>query len=307
LNKVSNTGNLRPSALEEDSIESADAAARLAVSAGASGDLDEALRQWGRAVELEPGVPSWWAQFGRIQMRAGHDEAALESYLTADRLKPDVTAWRIAIDELRSRVTQAPPGDRSLELSAAYYDAVFKIKEAYRISHEASVYLPVWERIVALLRARGTRSIVDLGCGPGQLAEFLLGHLRVRYVGFDFSCEAIELAQSRGLEATFKRSNIVGWRKPLTGRFDTVIATEFLEHVEDDLGVLERLPADAYLVASVPNFDSFGHVRYFHSADQVRERYAPLVKEIVVETIDLSEKSAIHVFFGLLVGSEGEQ
>ena len=60
---------------------------------------------------------------------------------------------------------------------------------------------------------------------------------------------------------------------------------EFLEHVEEDLMVLDRIRAGTYVLATVPNFPADGHVRHFQDEAQVKARYEALISSIRVDAI----------------------
>lgn len=60
--------------------------------------------------------------------------------------------------------------------------------------------------------------------------------------------------------------------------FRRFVALEFLEHVEDDLGVIEAVPKGALMVFSVPTYDAAGHVRCFASPEEVVDRYGKLLE-----------------------------
>ena len=63
---------------------------------------------------------------------------------------------------------------------------------------------------------------------------------------------------------------------------------EFLEHIERDLEVLAMLRPGVRLVATVPTFDSAGHVRHFEGVEGVMGRYGGLVEIDAIEAIDLA-------------------
>ena len=54
--------------------------------------------------------------------------------------------------------------------------------------------------------------------------------------------------------------------------YDTVVCTEFLEHLDRDVEVLQRIRASTVL-GTVPNYDAEAHVHVFPTKDDVVERY----------------------------------
>jgi len=95
------------------------------------------------------------------------------------------------------------------------------------------------DAVVAALRARGARSVLDLGCGPGPLLLRLVrdGDVR-RVVGVDVSGEAVRAARRR-LEEQAAGAD-VAWSvlhgsfiepDPRLLGFDAAVLLETLEHV----------------------------------------------------------------------------
>lgn len=136
--------------------------------------------------------------------------------------------------------------------------------------------------------------IVDLGCGTGQFAQMAADLGIGSYVGIDFSQEAITMASKIKLPDSY--SFVVGDLKPKTAQVQegytaqspdvltealktdapltVVVTSEFLEHVPWDIPLLTSLPLGTYVIGSVPNQDSEGHVRWFGSVSDVVKRYS---------------------------------
>lgn len=92
-------------------------------------------------------------------------------------------------------------------------------------------------------------------------------------------------------------------------KYDTVICTVVLENVVDDLGILDFIKNGAIVIASVPNFDSLSHVRYFVSEADVRQRYAPAIKGLQIDTIPIArtpDLTQIRVRSEWLVDAKGK-
>ncbi len=164
----------------------------------------------------------------------------------------------------------------------AYYDAIYtlaiwKQTELLRPWVEQPLRRYVW--YPALLLARG--AILDAGCGLGHLAAMARAFGIEYAAGFDQSCIAVEWAQRRYPYAAFWHSDL-GWdltedSGPLpydAFDYETVMLLEVLEHIDDDLGVLKLVPEGKTVVASVPSFETEGHVRCFESREAVVERYS---------------------------------
>lgn len=134
----------------------------------------------------------------------------------------------------------------------------------------------------ALDRLTGDESILDLGCGNGELARELMrrGH-RGPYTGLDFSLSLLEVAR-HGWEdapATFLRADLTagGWEKrvvPSTGRpFDLVSAFAVLHHIpgrELRLTILQKVRS------LLPPGGEFIHSEWqFLSSPKLMERVQP--------------------------------
>lgn len=120
-------------------------------------------------------------------------------------------------------------------------------------------------------------SVLDLGCGTGTLSDYYLG----QYTGADIADSAILKAEEiRRKDAFFEVLDIVNEKDLSVAGFDTIVMSEFLEHIYNDDYLLEQITktADegARLVISVPNdhaFDCDEHVRWF-TIPQLRKKFS---------------------------------
>jgi 2-polyprenyl-3-methyl-5-hydroxy-6-metoxy-1,4-benzoquinol methylase len=155
---------------------------------------------------------------------------------------------------------------------------------------EQSPWLSVYAVTADLLPAAGdATAIADLGCGTGRLAKILQMQGHSRYWGFDFSSTRIEEARRYVPEFEFTVDDAFDVEVHRRyADFSAFVALEILEHVENDLGIIESIPSGAPIVFSVPNFDSEGHVRTFKSPEDARARYEHLLE------FNLEEYAIIH-------------
>lgn len=134
-------------------------------------------------------------------------------------------------------------------------------------------------------------SVLDVGCGPGSLLEELRPLWpQARYSGADFSPAAVEAARRRAPWAEFARLDLV--QGNLGQRFDLVLCTDVVEHIEDDVAAIGNLAAmtGRYLLVStlqgrMRRFERMvGHCRNYAPGElQGKLRAAGLEIERVVE------------------------
>jgi SAM-dependent methyltransferase len=170
------------------------------------------------------------------------------------------------------------------ECGAQWYDRAYADTRTYHDHYTRSSYYPLWAVIVDRIRRDRIGRILEIGCGPGQLAAFFLDQGVASYAGLDYSAKAIELARLAAPRGEF----VVGDARSsgIYAEFDhdAVICTEVLEHIEDDLLVVSRfLPAKRCL-GTVPNFPYESHVRHFRDAGEVASRYGRFFRDIDVMT-----------------------
>jgi len=113
-------------------------------------------------------------------------------------------------------------------------------------------------------------NILDVGCGNGILIELLRKRFPLaRIVGVDFSEKVISENQSKYTDCEFYHLDISS--KVLEDKFDLVICSEVIEHIEDYLAALRNLRkmAQNIVIVTVPAGRIFpidkivGHYRHF--------------------------------------------
>jgi SAM-dependent methyltransferase len=163
----------------------------------------------------------------------------------------------------------------SSERSARFYDFTFRLFGRNLQHHyTSSRYYFLWAVIAERLRQAEASAVLDIGCGSGQLACLLRDQAIVNtYIGIDFSLRRIE--QARKVCPQFEFELTDAFKTPLLDTFDydTVIATEFLEHVREDHAILGRIRPGALFIGTVPDFPSVAHVRHFGDVQEVSARY----------------------------------
>jgi len=119
------------------------------------------------------------------------------------------------------------------------------------------------------------------------------------YHGVDFSSVAVERGKARVPGYQFSRLVLPTESYDRFAPFDTVVCTEVLEHVDAGIDVLRPIPSGTYVAFSVPNFDSFGHVRVFSSEEAVRSRYGDLFRRLDIRPFQLNAASILWLGHGV--------
>jgi glycosyltransferase involved in cell wall biosynthesis/ubiquinone/menaquinone biosynthesis C-methylase UbiE len=160
-------------------------------------------------------------------------------------------------------------------------------------------------------------NVLDIGCGAGMLADYYFGP----YFGVDISSEAIKNAKEiRRADAQFFVADPTKGELPIYDKFDTIVMSEFLEHLENEgavfANVLSRIKPDGRLIITVPNFDRIPcdeHERIF-TIPELRKKLKPFgeVKfynwagafHQILCTVDFGQKNAEDLSLVMIVKNE---
>jgi 2-polyprenyl-3-methyl-5-hydroxy-6-metoxy-1,4-benzoquinol methylase len=179
------------------------------------------------------------------------------------------------------------------EKSSEYYDGVFHSDGKFHGHYAASPYYCVWTVILDRIRRIEHPRILEIGCGTGQLAKAIHDSgLAESYLGFDFSPVAVRLSKERCPELDFGVADALETDLYRTADYNTVISTEFLEHVERDTDVISAIKPGTWFVGTVPNFPYRSHARHFRDAREVIDRYARFFEPFEVLPVLLDEGGA---------------
>ena len=166
---------------------------------------------------------------------------------------------------------------------ADYYDDIYSKSRKYLDLAKDSPYKTVWDAVLEKLPLEC--SILDIGCGPGQFATLCI-EANHPYVGADFSEVAIERGRKIAPEATFHLVDVIKDKSLLIkGDYDATTLIEVLEHIDEDLEVLNSVPEGKKIVLTVPKYWCEGHVRVFRTPNEVSTRYGTLIDIDSLSTI----------------------
>lgn len=178
-------------------------------------------------------------------------------------------------------------------------------------------------------------TIMELGCGPGEIVrECQRRNLARRYVGVDYSAEAIAYLRTRSPDITGLQADITSPDLELTVSPDVVILSHVLEHLEnpDDFlaAALRKIDFD-YLIVEVPledlpgarlkdlvkdrRINTSGHVQFFNPTSflhllgshglEVLEhrRYVPILDLDTMRFLRAKEQLSQARFMRMVAGS----
>jgi SAM-dependent methyltransferase len=180
-------------------------------------------------------------------------------------------------DALRRAIVARPTSqvsEHGSERNSSWYDERYPNNPTYLCHYAESGYYAIWCVLVDRIKPETIRCLLDIGCGPGQLACFLGDRGLRRYVGLDFSPECIRMARSACPSVEFICADVLSCDVLENLDYEVVVATEFLEHVQDDLAVIDRIRPGTKVYGTVPNFPAPAHVRHFNSVEEVGARYS---------------------------------
>lgn len=133
-------------------------------------------------------------------------------------------------------------------------------------------YLVKRKVILDSIKTLKEKDFLEVGSGAGDLL-FSLEKRGYRGLGIDLSAEAVEIAQKRLTKGTVKTKTL--GLDDVEEEYSIVIASEVLEHHEDDIGFLkkirDRMKKGGHLIITVParmakwgaNDEFCGHVRRY--------------------------------------------
>ena len=106
--------------------------------------------------------------------------------------------------------------------------------------------------LLAAVPLTDARSVIDIGCGPGNSTELLAARFPGAAVrGLDSSPEMIQAAVQRLPQIGFEIVDIAGWNDP--GPYDVILANAVIQWLPDHSNLLPALTAKLAYGAALPS------------------------------------------------------
>ena len=172
-----------------------------------------------------------------------------------------------------------------------YYNDIYKDSQQYKLHYIKSIYFNIWTNILNnIIKKYPIKSkILDIGCGSGQFGHLLFDNEYKNYLGIDFSQEAINIAKTFSPQK-YQKNN---YQEINFNEFDIIISLEVLEHLDNDLELIEKIPKDKIFIFSVPNFKCKSHVRTYNE-DIIKERYSEYLKLEKINNYNTSKTNIVY-------------
>lgn len=130
--------------------------------------------------------------------------------------------------------------------------------------------------ILNMLRGLEFESVLDVGCAQAFLLD-ILAKRKKKTFGCDISNEVIEFNRKNFPDSEFARVNIENGVYPDDKKFDLIICSEVIEHIQNWEKALENLMkmCNKYIVVTVPagkmhKIDEIvGHVRHYNGNELI--------------------------------------
>lgn len=262
------------------------------------GTIPEAAASLNQAVIMAGDTvhPSWLINLGMAELKLGNLANAKAAFSRANDILPQRKLdWMVT--DIEYRISSGR--ENSVEATACFYDDVFSGRDQYKVHWKDSAYVESWRQIIKIMQLNAATSILDLGCGPGQFGACVNDlYPGASYHGIDFSKVAIEQAEMLLPDFSFSCAELPLADYSVLGTFDCVVCTEVLEHITQDIPVIEAIHPGTLTIFSVPNFDSFGHVRNFQAKEDVHVRYGHLFDQLEVRPFPMGGSRVLWVAHG---------
>lgn len=148
-------------------------------------------------------------------------------------------------------------------------------------------------------------NILEVGCGTGNLIQFL-SKMKLDIKGSDYSDVYLDKARVRNPNTKFFKKNLLeqqSWHE-YQNEFDTVIASEVIEHIEDDLKALKTIHSvikpNGVLLLTVPAFDFL-----YSSLDKKIGHFRRYTKKSITKVVENAGFTVEKISYWNLLGLLG--
>jgi trans-aconitate methyltransferase len=135
----------------------------------------------------------------------------------------------------------------------------------------------IYENAYARLGLLQIKDVADLGCGPGNFTGVMVDrHQKPEvYLGVDMSHAAISVAKAAYPDWSFIYGDFTSPQvRQQYERYEAYLLLHILDTIDDDLGLIETVPAGKPVLFSMPRFPKEGSLRYYEDGFYLRERYS---------------------------------
>jgi ubiquinone/menaquinone biosynthesis C-methylase UbiE len=181
-------------------------------------------------------------------------------------------------------------------MTKKFYDELYRKKGAYHWKNikEANVfYLQHTRIILGLVNKFASGNILDVGCGDGYITSQISQKFK-EVIGIDISEQAVRIAKSKNPKIVFTAASCTNI--PFSDNsFDTVVASEIIEHVnyEDGKTFLKEgrrvLKPHGRIIISTPNLSN-PYMKFLQIRHKNIEHLKEYTKNEFVELISLHFK-----------------
>jgi 2-polyprenyl-3-methyl-5-hydroxy-6-metoxy-1,4-benzoquinol methylase len=139
----------------------------------------------------------------------------------------------------------------------------------------------------------GEGTILDVGCGFGHLLALFQDRWTI---GLDFSQIALNIAKTRCPNTEFYLIDAENSDLISTLQYDIICFTEVLEHVKDDIALIQKVPSGKIVFISVPQETNLHpqHLRTFFNLKDAVDRYKPYLRLLNTQLVGKYNFICIH-------------
>jgi 2-polyprenyl-3-methyl-5-hydroxy-6-metoxy-1,4-benzoquinol methylase len=173
-----------------------------------------------------------------------------------------------------------------------FYDELYRKKGAYHwenIKEGNIFYVQHAQKILCLVNKFAKCNVLDVGCGDGYLASQISQKFEV--IGIDISREAVKVAKNKNPKMDFIVASCTDIPFP-DNSFDTVVASEVIEHINYDDGknflkeARRALNRQGRIIVSTPNLSNL-YMRFLQFTSKNIEHLKEYTKKEFTELVSM--------------------